>query len=322
MTDDDPTEPIDPAHDPAHLGLEVISDLDEGLLSEDEADRAREHLAGCELCRADREALSSVRETLASDAAEIVMPDDVAARIQAALADEPAYVPEAAAAVTTLPTPREPSRWEARRKPALIGLGAAAVIVALIFGVIHLPRSTSSTPAASATTAGVAGPPVVVLHSGRNYTQANLNAAIGLLASPSPAESAQAASAGAPATAAGATSAAAPASSAAAATTAAAPVTTAAAAANGGADANSKAAKPTATPDVLAPLRKPGAAQACLQSLLSTTAAPLLIDFARFEGKPAVVGIFDDPDDPTKLQVIAVGPPDCKLYQLSFTPKP
>ena len=223
MTDDNPTEPIDPAHDPAHLGLEVISDLDEGLLSEDEADRAREHLAGCELCRADREALASVRESLAGDAAEIVMPDDVAARIHAALADEPAHVPEAAAAVTTLPTPREPSRWEARRKPALIGLGAAAVIVALIFGVIHLPRSTSSTAAsAGATSAAAPATPVVVLHSGRNYTTANLNAAIGLLASPSPAESGQAASAGAPATAAGATSAAAAAS-------AAAPVTSAAA---------------------------------------------------------------------------------------------
>jgi hypothetical protein len=67
----------------------------------------------------------------------------------------------------------------------------------------------------------------------------------------------------------------------------------------------------------LAALRKPGAAQACLSSYDSAAGAPLAIDFAAFEGKPAVVGVFNDPNHPGKFEVVAVGPPGCSLYEFA-----
>src|SRR4051812_2561734 len=135
MTDPEgPDEPLDPAH----LGLEQISDLDEGLLSSNDAQAARDHLAGCDLCRADHEALAAVRQALESDAAELVMPDDVADRLLAALQAEPGYVPEVTAAVTTLPVQRRPAQSKTARKPVLSILGAAAAIAVLVFGATRL----------------------------------------------------------------------------------------------------------------------------------------------------------------------------------------
>ena len=47
----------------------------------------------------------------------------------------------------------------------------------------------------------------------------------------------------------------------------------------------------------------------------SAAGAPLAIDFATFEGKPAVIGVFNDPTRPGQFVVIAVGPPGCSLYE-------
>jgi hypothetical protein len=338
--------------DAAHLGLDRISDLEEGLLNPAEEQAAREHLAGCAQCQDDLAALTAVREALLADA-EIAMPDDVADRLYAALAELPPYEAPTIGAVTTLPAPRTPSRWDTRRKPTLIALSAAAVIALFAVGVTQIHGSSNSgkeSAAAAATTA----PAVPILHTGRNYTASELAAGgVQLLALANvggPVPAAAGVSAAAATTAAAATSAAAPAAtSAAAAAASAAPAasvaaaTSAAAAASSAASAAGTTAAAAATttghvvtdngaggstgagasaPDVLAQLRAPGAAQNCVTELLPSAGTPLVIDFATFAGKPAVIGVFNDPDDPTKLDVIAVGPPSCSLYSLSRTNKP
>jgi hypothetical protein len=333
------TEPLGPD---AHLGLDRISDLEEGLLTSAEEQAARDHIAGCPTCQEDVAALAGVREALRADA-EIPMPDDVADRLYSALAALPPLA-RSAAAVTTLPVPRGPSRWDRARKPLLGVLSAAAVIALLVVGVFHLPRSSSSSASSAATTS--TAPPVTILHSGRDYTKAGLgpDAAALVASGTTPAAGvteagAAAATAAAAATsaAAAATSAAAAAATTAAAASAAAPAATSAAgtraaSAAAGAESSSAAATsaaptttapvPAATTDALAALRAPGAAQSCIATLLPGYAAPLVIDFAQFEGKPAVIGVLDDPDDPGKLAVIAVGPPACSLYELSYIDKP
>jgi hypothetical protein len=49
---------------------------------------------------------------------------------------------------------------------------------------------------------------------------------------------------------------------------------------------------------------------------------PLAIDIGTFNGKPAVVGVFQDPGNNARLQVVAVGPPGCSLYSFARIAKP
>src|SRR3954470_16632418 len=159
------TEPLGPD---AHLGLDRIADLEEGLLSPAEEQATREHLDGCLDCQADLAALAAVHEALLADA-EIAMPDDIASRIYGALADQPPLAP-AAAAATTLPVRTGPSRWERSRKPLLASLAAAAGIALISVGIIHLPHSEGSKASSAAGTSAAAaaatsGPPTQVLHS-------------------------------------------------------------------------------------------------------------------------------------------------------------
>ncbi|BEP13158.1 hypothetical protein acdb102_14690 [Acidothermaceae bacterium B102] len=342
----------------AHLGLDRLADLEEGLLTPAEEQAARDHLAGCEICQEDAAALAAVHAALLDDA-EVPMPADIADRLYAALGELPALTPPVAA-VTTLPARSGPSAWERRRKPVLITLAAAAAVTLLTLGVIHLPRSqgSSASSAAGVTSAAAAAAGPQILHSGHNYTAAGLGpdgaalvggatagATSGAAAATEAAAAATSAAAAAPTSAAAAASSAAAAggaTSAAAATAAAATSagTSAAAAtsaagsgvaappktpANAGASSpagTSVPAAPAATTDALGPLRAPDAAQRCIALLLQTSVPPLVIDFATFNGKPAVIGVVPDPQDPTKLAVIAVGPPACSLYSLNYVPKP
>jgi hypothetical protein len=300
--------------DAGHLGLEVIGDLDEGLLSPAAADAARQHLAGCARCQDDQAALSAVRQAMAGER-EVPMPDDVAARVFGALGQLPPLtaedlVPEPVrASVTTLPAPREPHR---ATKPILIALGAAAAVTLVALGVVNLPHTSGST-ASSAAGTSAASTTAAVSHSGRNYTAAGLGSQ-GLALLP-----------GAPAMASGA---------AAAATSGAAAATSAAAAASGAAapaappgdkasdKASSAPAAPAApTTDVLAPLEQGTAAQSCLMSFEPKSGPPLAVDFGTFAGKPAIVGVFQDPARSARLQVVAVGP-GCSLYSFALIARP
>jgi hypothetical protein len=336
------TDPQGP--DAGHLGLEAISDLDEGLLSPAEAAAAREHLAGCAQCQDDQALLASVREKLAGER-EIAMPDDVAARVFNALAELPPLTPEdrvaepAQATVTTLPAPRQPNR---ATKPILIALGAAAAVTLIALGIVNLPHTSGSTASSAAGTSAAAAPAFTpITHTGRDYTRAGLGSqALALLpagATAAAATSAAPASAGAAAAtsggaAAAATSAAATVTSAAAASSAAASSAPSAAGsaagpaatpgAQGPADKPTSAASAAPTTDALAPLEQGDAAQTCLMSFEPKSGTPLAIDIGTLGGKPAIIGVFQDPGNSGRLQVLAVGPPACSLYSFALIAKP
>ncbi|THA71893.1 hypothetical protein E6P78_04795 [Streptomyces sp. A0958] len=71
-----------------HPDVSEISDLTEGLLSETRAAEVRGHTAGCDLCTDVLASLEEIRGLLSDLPAPEPMPADVAARIDAALADE------------------------------------------------------------------------------------------------------------------------------------------------------------------------------------------------------------------------------------------
>ncbi|MFG2625193.1 hypothetical protein [Streptomyces sp. NPDC048473] len=71
-----------------HPDVTEISDLAEGLLPPSRAAEVRGHVDGCELCGDVHTSLMEIRELLGTVPASPHMPDDVAARIDAALAAE------------------------------------------------------------------------------------------------------------------------------------------------------------------------------------------------------------------------------------------
>ena len=107
------TEPQDPN---AHLGLEPLADLEEGLLSPAEETAAREHLAGCAECQATSPRWPpSTRRC--SPMPRSPCRDDIADRLLRRAGRASRHSAPAAAAATTLPVRLGPSRWERSRKP-------------------------------------------------------------------------------------------------------------------------------------------------------------------------------------------------------------
>jgi len=113
-----------------HLSMDEIADLDEGLLTDERAAAAHAHLAGCVEC-SERASVLEASNTALRDLGPVAMPDDVAARIDAALAAEaaaPAPKPDAAGNVTVMPDPSAIPR-QRFRLPTAPAAAAAAVIV-------------------------------------------------------------------------------------------------------------------------------------------------------------------------------------------------
>ncbi|MFS0694323.1 zf-HC2 domain-containing protein [Streptomyces nitrosporeus] len=84
-----------------HPDVSEISDLTEGLLPPDRAADIRHHLASCAECHDTQVSLEEIRSLLAGGGDEAhreSMPEDIAARIDAALAAEPFPVPASGAA--------------------------------------------------------------------------------------------------------------------------------------------------------------------------------------------------------------------------------
>ncbi|MDX3852932.1 hypothetical protein [Streptomyces sp. AK02-01A] len=73
---------------PQHPDVSEISDLTEGLLSPSRSTEVRRHLDACALCADVRDSLEEIRELLGTLPGPPRMPDDVAGRIDAALAAE------------------------------------------------------------------------------------------------------------------------------------------------------------------------------------------------------------------------------------------
>lgn len=71
-----------------HPEVSEISDLTEGLLSPSRTEEVRQHVTGCALCTEVQDSLEEIRELLGTMPAPEPMPEDIAARIDAALAAE------------------------------------------------------------------------------------------------------------------------------------------------------------------------------------------------------------------------------------------
>ncbi|MFE3880302.1 hypothetical protein ACFXPX_38650 [Kitasatospora sp. NPDC059146] len=177
----------------AHPSVDELADLAEGLVEPAGAAEAlQRHLDGCAECRGTVEALAAVQALLGTVEPE-PMPADVAARLDAALAeaaraDRPSparptagperapatarrtefpAVPVRATAAPSAPPSRPasapgPGRPRPRRRRFALLLGAAAALAAVGLGgalLLHQDDSATRTSAVSAASAGTAGSP-------------------------------------------------------------------------------------------------------------------------------------------------------------------
>lgn len=92
-----------------HPEVNEISDLTEGLLPASRARSVRAHLAGCELCSDIHQSLEDIRSTLGTLPDAERMPDDVAERIDAALAAESLLATQQPTPVSRETTAAEPA---------------------------------------------------------------------------------------------------------------------------------------------------------------------------------------------------------------------
>ncbi|MEU6094252.1 hypothetical protein [Streptomyces sp. NPDC047079] len=104
-----------------HPDVEELSDLSEGLLPPSRTADVRQHLEGCALCADVYDSLEEIRGLLGTLPAPERMPDDVAGRIDAALAAEAlldASAPAAAKAPSAEPAATRVSRETSSVSPA------------------------------------------------------------------------------------------------------------------------------------------------------------------------------------------------------------
>jgi putative zinc finger protein len=133
--------------EPQHPSVEEISDLLAGVLPAAEAMDVNAHLAGCGVCRAERDALLDVTAWLGEEGAvPVVMPPEVSATIDAAIAQ--ASSERANTERASSPGLARPLRW-------LAGAAAAVVVVAAgIAGLRALPDQGSASDTAGTAAAG------------------------------------------------------------------------------------------------------------------------------------------------------------------------
>ncbi len=270
-----------------HPAVDTLADLGAGLLDERTSDGLRTHVDGCARCAEVEDRLAVVRAQLAA-LPPVPMPPTVAARIDTALrraapskaAASGATRGRPAASGTVLPLPdrhRRPGRFT---MPA----GAVAAGVALLlagavgFGALRSGETNHTSSATAGRKAAGAPGAIAPAHpvaSGRNYSATTLVTGVRAL------------------------------------------VTTSAAA-----DSRGRAADGSSSPGLtslpadaaLGRLRQPAALQACVTELAGQPGVrPLAVDYARFQGAPAVIIVLPD-RDPAKVQAWVVGP-NCAASQ-------
>ena len=274
-----------------HLDLDRLADLEEGLLTPDEEAAAQTHLGECADCRALRAQLAGTRSLLASLPPE-QMPATVSARIDASLSALPS--------TTIVPLSSRRRGWRAH--PTAAGLGAAAAVAALVAALVvgrTSSHDSSSTAGGSAETLGQAGatrssiplPPSTV--TGTKYTVRNLHRTVPTLLAPTAA-------------------------------LAIAPKAGTSPAPQASTGASTAAAGPPAALNRL--FTTPGALEACVRAIEGGPAAqPLAIDFATFQGAPAVLVVLPGLE-PGKVDAWFVGPnctsTDVNLLRYRSLPAP
>ncbi|MEU5718819.1 hypothetical protein AB0G71_24220 [Streptomyces sp. NPDC020403] len=149
-----------------HPDVSEISDLTEGLLSPSRSEALRRHIDACGPCGEVHDALEEVRSLLGTVPAEEHMPDDVAERIDAALAAETLADPADASHHVSRETPEQspegtasgrpqghprgatgPGRHTARRRRRTVVLGTAlgaAVVGMSVFMLQSVHQSPES----------------------------------------------------------------------------------------------------------------------------------------------------------------------------------
>ncbi len=309
-----------------HLRAEAVADHLEGLLGPGEAAEAEHHLALCPECSALREDLGRLRAALASDST-VPMPASVAAGIDLALAEEAEARTAGLSAGGRYPSGQGQTAEQLARPPAggwigdrpagsvprrrrwLPALGGALATIAIVVGaLVVLPRLTSShdenAQVATAREGGATSPSEAdgsqagglspgpnasandygsatggqsagadgVVRSGRAYTAYTLSAGVReLLAEQEAARAPDAAPQ----------------------------------------EGVAPSSGLLADSDVrLARLSSQSALAACIQGLVKSDVAPIVVDLATYGEKPAAVIVLPDPADSTSANVYVVGP-DC-----------
>lgn len=261
--------------DPAagHLELDALAELEEGLVDPETAAVARAHVEMCTGCRARLSRLRTTRALLSALPPE-PMPADVAARVDAAVRNS-----SESATPSVLPLNRRRRLWGS---PAVAGGAAAAAVVVLVAAlvagnVIHRGRnSTTSSPAAggAGTNSSLSkAAPTKTWSTGRDYTAATIATLVPTLVTGVP-------SAGTLSSPSSVQTPVAP-----------APVAT--------------SRTPSYSQDELrASTQALAACGEILAGGVSTT--PVAVDFARFDGKPAVIFVLPAIGHTTELDVWVV----------------
>jgi hypothetical protein len=293
-----------------------------------------EHVAGCEACTADLDALRHVRATLRA-LPSVPMPSDVAERIDAAL--------RAASTSTGNIVPLQ-KRSKARSEPwwRTMPYGAAASVVVIlalaaagIVGIVHAGSGSKGSlkSAAAPSLNAAAGVGSATVESGTNYTADDLRSQVAAVVN-SNVPGAAAAFPGLTqfgATASAAAAASAPAASAAPPPLAAAPSSAAAAVTNAapasspafGAPAAGSAQAPQQNAEAITapggPLADPAVLAACIQTLAGKSEQAVLVDFATFNGAASTIIVLPDPDIARKLDIyVEADTANCANQEITF----
>lgn len=264
-----------------HLDLDALAELEEGLTEPQAAAAARAHVDECEDCRALMSRLRTTRALLSALPPE-PMPPHVVDRLDAALARE-----EASPSGTIVPLAGRRRPWNS---PAIAGGAAAAAVVVLVAAIVagtlvhRGNKHKTDTSAAAGANSQFGGKTVATKQwsTGTNYTPATLASLVPRLVTGTPPAGA---TTGGPAG--GAVS-------------------------NGSATTPSTAPAPTpasTTPSYTQDQLRasPAAVLACGKILAGgVVTTPVAVDFANFDGKPAVVFALPAIDHPTFLDVWVV----------------
>ncbi len=257
-----------------HLPVEELAAYAAGELDAVAAVPVEAHVVLCAECRADVAALRRTAAALA-DVAPVTMPADVAARLDAAVAAERAAVPVAPLG-TVLPM--------RRRSPYAAVVASAAALALIVVAGLGVLRSQGERKDSGLAGAGAGGRGRQVLTSGFEYTRANLAGTVPVfLRGGTPEELALTSD-------------------------------SARNSADVGAPTSDRALVPKLeAADPLARLQGAGLEE-CLTALRADgpAVAPLLLDYARWHGEPALVVVFPrvvgSSPAPDQVDVFVVGP--------------
>ncbi len=269
--------------DGGHYDLDSLAELDEGLLTDAEAAAANGHVADCSECSQRLGQLRTTRALLSTLPAE-TMPPAVAARIDDALKNA-----GGGTATTIVPVGARRS-WRAwMRSPALAGAAAVVVVGLLVAGVVVGGLGGRSHNGNSAATNGAAGRPIgsggvstdalraagiKEWQTGANYTATTMSALVPRLVTTSPTGQFALRTPSSPATSA---------------LSKAGPATAPTPSFTGG--------QPVVSIDQMRSSRL--AVAECGHILANdSTTVPLAVDFARFQGQPAVIVVMPAIDAP------------------------